>query len=231
VSQSNKIDSSSSGITGLTVTALTTGVTTIAVGTDTSAVQTNIQNFVNNYNNVQGYITTNAASTTDSTGKVTAGTLTGDVDAGNLASNLRSNIFSSVSITGLSAGFSQLANLGITSNGNNNTVTLDSSALSSALSGNLGDIQKLFSDPTNGLGVQLDKFLTNTVGDSGTISNHQAALTTQSQSIDTQIANQEKTIASDSAYWTTEFQNMETAQASLQQQLSALNQQVTNGTL
>ena len=231
VSRSNTIDSSSSGIAGLSVTALTADKTTITVGADTSAIQTNIQNFVNQYNNVQGYITTNTASSTDSTGKVTAGTLTGDVDAGNLASNLRSNIFSSVSITGLSAGFSQLANLGITSNGYNNTVTLDSTALTTALTSNLGDIQKLFSDPTNGLGVQLDKFLTNTVGDSGTITNHQAALTTSSKAIDTQIANQEKTITTDSAFWTKEFQDMETAQAKLQQELTALNQQVTNGTL
>ncbi|HEV2693987.1 MAG TPA: flagellar filament capping protein FliD [Verrucomicrobiae bacterium] len=235
VSQSNTIDSSSSGIAGLSVTALATNSatnpTTITVGSDTSALSTAVQSFVTNYNNVQSYITTNAASTTDSTGAVTAGTLTGDVDAGNLATSLRTSIFSSVSITGLSAGFSQLANLGITSNGQNNTVTLDSSALSNALSSNLGDIQKLFSDPTNGLGVQLDTFLTNTIGDSGTITNHQAALTTQSKSIDTQIANQEKTIATDSAHWTTEFQNMETAQAQLQQELTALNQQVANGTL
>ncbi|MDR3460056.1 MAG: flagellar filament capping protein FliD [Verrucomicrobiae bacterium] len=231
VSQSNTIDSTSSGISGLSVTALTNGATAITVGADTSAVQTDIQNFVNAYNNVQSYITTNAASTTDSTGKVTAGTLTGDVDAGNLASSLRTNIFSSASITGLSAGFSQLANLGITSNGYNNTVTLDSSALSDALTSNLGDIQKLFSDPTHGLGVQLDNFLTNTVGDSGTITNHQAALTKQSQSIDTQITNQEKLIATDSAFWTTEFQNMETAQAKINQELTTLNQQVSNGTL
>jgi len=231
VSQSNTIDSSSSGITGLSVTALTGGTTTITVGNDTTALQTNIQNFVNAYNSVQGYITTNTASSTDSTGKVTAGTLTGDVDAGNLATSLRSNIFSSVSITGLSAGFSQLANLGIKSNGQNNTVALDSSALTKALTGNLGDIQKLFSDPTQGLGVQLDKYLTNTIGDSGTVTNHQTALVAKSKSIDTQIANLEKTIATDSAFWTKSFQNMETAQAKLQQQLSALNQQITKGTL
>ena len=231
VSQSNTIDSSSSGVTGLSVSALTTGDTIITVGQDTTALQSDISNFVNQYNNVQSYITTNTASSTDSTGAVTAGTLTGDIGAGNLATNLRSNIFSSVSITGLSPSFSQLASLGITSNGYNNTVTLDSSALSSALSSNLSDVQKLFADSTNGLAVQLDTFLTNTVGDSGTVTNHQTALVTQSKAIDTQIANQEKQITSDSAYWTKEFQDMETAQASLQQQLSALNQQVSNGTL
>ena len=231
VSQSNTIDSSSSGVTGLSLAALTTGSTTVNVGADTSAIQTNIQNFVNYYNNVQSYIDTNAASSTDSTGKVTAGTLTGDVDAGNLASNLRNNIFSSVSITGLSATFSQLATLGIKSNGYNNTVTLDSTALSNALTSNLSDIKTLFTDSTNGLGAKLDKFLTDTVGDSGTLTAHQTALVTRSKAIDTQIANQEKVIAGDSAFWTKEFQAMEVAQSQLTQELNSLNQQITKGTL
>jgi flagellar hook-associated protein 2 len=231
VSQSNTIDSSSSGIAGLSVNVLTTGATTITVGTDTTALQSNIQNFVNQYNNVQGYLTTNSASSTDATGKVTAGTLTGDVDAANLATGLRTNIFSSVSITGLSASFSQLASLGIVSNGQNNTVALDSSTLSSVLTNNLGDVKKLFADSTNGLAVQLDKFLTNTVGDAGTVTNHQAALTKQSKAIDAQIANQEKIIATDSAFWTKEFQAMETAQAKSNQVLSSLTQQINKGTL
>jgi len=231
VSQSNTIDSSSSGIAGLSVNVLTTGATTITVGTDTTALQSNIQNFVNQYNNVQGYLTTNSASSTDATGKVTAGTLTGDVDAANLATGLRTNIFSSVSITGLSASFSQLASLGIVSNGQNNTVALNSSTLSSVLTNNLGDVKKLFADSTNGLAVQLDKFLTNTVGDAGTVTNHQAALTKQSKAIDAQIANQEKIIATDSAFWTKEFQAMETAQAKSNQVLSSLTQQINKGTL
>ncbi len=233
VSQSNTIDSSSCGITGLSVTALTGGnaATTITVGADTSTVQTNLQNFVNQYNNVQSYIDTNAASITDSTGKVTAGTLTGDLNASNLSSSLRNNVFSSVSITGISPGFNRLANLGITSNGYSNTVTLDSTALSSALGSNLSDIQKLFTDPTNGLGAQMDSFLTATVGDSGTLTDHQTALVAKSKAIDTQIANQEKIITTDSAYWTSEFVAMETAQSQLTQELNSLNQQVTKGTL
>lgn len=231
VSQNNTIDSGSSGITGLSVTALTTGTTTVTVGADTSAIATNLQGFVTAYNNVQSYLTTNTASSTDSTGTVTAGTLTGDVDAGNLATALRSNAFSPVSITGLSATFSQLAGLGITSNGNNNTVTLDSSALSKTLAGHLGDIKNFFTDPTNGLAVKLNTFLNNTIGDSGTLTNHQAALVKQSQAIDTQIANQEKLIATDVAYWTKSFQAMETAQSQSNQVLSSLQQQVSKGTL
>ena len=231
VSQSNTIGSSSSGIAGLSVTALTGGITTVTVGSDTSAVQTAVQDFVSAYNNVQSYITTQSASSTDSTGTVAAGPLTGDLSAADLATTLRTNIFSPVSIPGVSATYSMLANLGITSNGHDNTVTLDSSKLTDALTSHLGDVKKLFTDATNGLGTKLDTFLTNTIGDSGTVTAHQAALTKQSSSIDTQIANLEKSITADSDFWTKEFQAMETAQAKLNQELTTLNQQVTNGTL
>jgi flagellar hook-associated protein 2 len=231
VSQSNTIDDSSSGVAGLSVSALKTGLTTVTVSGDTSAIATNLQNFVTHFNEVQSYITTHAATTTDANGKVAAGTLTGDVDAGNLATSLRSSIFSPVSISGLSATFSQLANLGITSNGHDNTVTLDSSKLNDALTGHLSDVNKLFTDTTNGLGAKLDSFLTNTIGDSGTLTAHQTAITKRSTSIDTQIANLEKQITADSNFWTKEFQAMETAQAQLTQQLNSLNQQITKGTL
>ena len=232
VSQSNTIDSSSSGISGLSVTALTAGATTISVGSDTSAIKTNLQTFITAYNNVQSYLTANTATSTDANGKLVAGTLTGDVDAGNLATSLRSATLSPVSITGLSATLSQLAGLGIKSNGQDNTITLsDSAALDSALAGNLSNVKNLFADSTRGLAVQLDKFLTNAVGDSGTLTAHQTALTKRSTDIDKQIANLEKSITADAAFWTKEFQAMETAQAKSNQVLSSLTQQINKGTL
>ena len=230
-SQSNTINGDSSTINGLSLTALKTGDVSVTVGSDTSAVTSALQSFVNDYNNVQSYITTQSASSTDSTGKVTAGLLTGDMDAADIASSLRSTGFSPVSISGLSTTFSQLANLGITSNGQDNTIKLDTTALGTALANNPTQVKSFFSDATNGWATKLDTYLTNTVGDSGSIASHQAALTTQSKAIDTQIANLEKQITADSATWTTAFQNMETAMSQTNQELTYLNQSVTNGTL
>jgi flagellar hook-associated protein 2 len=231
ISQSNTIDQSSSGITGLSVTALTTGATTVTIGADTSAVSTQINNLVTQYNNVESYIDTNAATSTDASGTVNPGTLTGDMTAADLSTSLRSSLFSPVSVTGLSSTLSQFASLGITSNGYNNSISLDSTALSKVLTNNLSDVQKFFSDSTNGLAGQLDTYLNNTIGDNGSIPQHQAALTKQSNSINTQISNLEKQITSDSNYWTTEFQNMETAQSKMNQELTSLQQQINNGTL
>jgi flagellar hook-associated protein 2 len=231
-SRSNTITSESSTITGLSVTALAADSVTVNVGSDTSAIKSALTSFISDYNNVQSYITTQSASSTDSAGNVTAGLLTGDLDAGSLASTLRSLSFSPVGVSGLSGTASLLANLGIQGNGQDNTITLnDSTALDSALSSHLNDIKSFFSDSAGGMAVKLDKFLTNTVGDSGTLTAHQTSLTQQSTSIDTQIANQEKIITTDSAFWTSEFQAMELAQSQINQELATLTQQISNGTL
>ena len=81
VSQTNTITQDSSSISGVSVTALATGSVTVTVGSDTTAVKTAIQNFIKDYNTVQSYIGTQTASSTDSTGNVTAGILSGDPDA------------------------------------------------------------------------------------------------------------------------------------------------------
>jgi flagellar capping protein FliD len=73
--------------------------------------------------------------------------------------------------------------------------------------------------------------LNDTIGDNGTLTNHQTALTAQSNAITTQIQNLEKQITNDTNYWTTEFQNMETASAKSNQVLSSLQQQISKGTL
>jgi flagellar hook-associated protein 2 len=232
VSQSNTITQTSSNITGLSVNVLDKGIFSVSVSSDTSKVQTALQNFISAYNNVQSFITTQTASSTDSTGKVTAGILSADPSANGISTSLRSLSFSLVSVQSLPTSLNQLADLGIQTNGQDNTIKLaDPTALTNALSTNLAHVQSLFADSTNGLAVQLDSFLTNTVGDNGTLTQHQASLTTQSRSIDAQVTGLEKTITSDSARWTSEFQAMETAQAKINQEMSYLTQQINNGTL
>ncbi|HWD93891.1 MAG TPA: flagellar filament capping protein FliD [Verrucomicrobiae bacterium] len=227
VSQSNVITSTSSGITGLTVTALKAGNVTVSNSSDTSTISTAIQQFVTDYNAVQTAISAQQIVSTDSTGKVTPGTLTGDLTASNIASQLRESVFSPVS--GLSGVVNMLASLGIQTNGQDNTLKVtDPAALTDALTNNLADVRSFFSDPTSGWATQVNNYLNNTIGDNGTIPNHLASLTTQTNNITTQIANLEKKISSDSDHWTSEFQAMEQAQAQVNQEISFLNQQVSS---
>ena len=227
VSQSNTITQASSGIQGLSVTALAFGATTVTVSSDTSKINSAIQQFITDYNAAQTSISAQQIVTTGSDGKVTAGTLTGDLTASNIASNLRASVFSSM--PGLSGAIKMLSNLGIQTNGQDNTLKLtDATALNNALANNLGDVKSFFSDATSGWATQVNNFLNSAIGDNGSVANHQASLTTQSDNITTQIANLEKKIATDSAHWTTEFQAMELAQSKVNQELTYLSQQVAS---
>jgi flagellar hook-associated protein 2 len=229
VSQSNTIGAVSSGVTGLSVTALKPGTVAVTVGSDTTKISTAIQKFVTDYNTVQTAISAQQIVTTGSDGKTSAGTLTGDLTASNIASQLRSSVFSAVS--GLSGTITMLSNLGIQTNGQDNTLKVaDSTALSNALANNLSAVKSFFTDPTNGWTAKINTFLNNTIGDNGTIPNHQASLTLQTNNLSTQMANLEKKIASDSAHWTSEFQAMEQAQSKINQQLTYLTQQLKSTT-
>jgi mono/diheme cytochrome c family protein len=78
-SQSNSVTSSTSGITGLSVTALKEGGSTaLAISSDRSKITTAITSFVDEYNKAQSLIDSQTASSTDAKGKVTAGILAGE---------------------------------------------------------------------------------------------------------------------------------------------------------
>jgi len=230
VSQSNTITSASSGITGLSVTALATGSTTVTTSEDTSTITSAIQQFITDYNAVQSYINSQQVVTTASNGTVTPGPLTGDQTANDIATNLRSLSFSAAS--GLTSSINNLGDLGIETNGQDNTLSLsDTSTLDETLANNLSAVQSFFSDATNGMATQLSKYISGITGPNGELTNHQADLTTQYNNLSTQISNLESKISSDEAQWTSEFQAMESAQSQVNQELTYLSEQITNGNL
>jgi flagellar hook-associated protein 2 len=124
-----------------------------------------------------------------------------------------------------------LSDLGIQTNGQNNTLSVDTSTLNSVVAANLNSVQALFSNPTNGLGTQLNNFINGAIGTNGTVTDHQTSLTQQTSDLNTQISNLETKITSDTATWTSEFEAMETAESQSNQELTYLSEQITNGGL
>lgn len=225
VSQSNTITESSSGLAGLSVTALKEGQVTVTVSTDSDKIKGAVKDFIDAFNKAQTLIENQTASSTDSKGVVTAGVLAGDPDASDIATRLRSGAFAPVA--GLTGVLAHLADLGIQTSGDNNNLTLDDETkLSDAISKNLSSVKELFSHTTNGIGTRLASYLEKTIGEDGTLISHQDSLTKQSGDIDTQIADIEKRIKEESDRLTMQFINMETAQANLNQQLAFLQQQI-----
>jgi flagellar hook-associated protein 2 len=221
--QTNTITEDSSGITGLTVDALSQKSVTVTVGSDTSKAKTAIQDFITEYNKIQSLIDTNTASSTDSNGKVTAGTLTGESDAEEIANKLRSITYGKVD--GFSDVMNQLADLGIETNGNDNSIAVtDGDSLDAALTNNMEAVKKFFTDSTNGIAVSLNKYLDSTIGDDGTLATKDTGLSKQISDIDTQIADMERFIQSDQERMIASFVNMESVQAQINQQLQFLAQ-------
>lgn len=223
VSQTNTITETSSGITGLSVAVLTTGASNITVGSDTAVIKTAITDFIAEYNKVQSIIDAQTASTTDSKGKVTAGILANEGDADDIGTRLRRAVTGE--IPGLAKALNQLEDLGILSNGADNSIKLNSETkLDKALAENLTTVRNIFADSTNGLAKKLDTYLEAIIGDGGSLVTRQSNNTKQSAAIDVQIADLERIVLSNRDRMLQSFIAMETAQANANQQLSFLNQ-------
>jgi flagellar hook-associated protein 2 len=129
------------------------GSTTVGTSNDTTKIKTAITDFVAEYNKAQSLIDSQTASSTDAKGKVTAGILAGESVADEIARKLRGMVNSVVSI--LSGSVKSLSDLGIDSNGDNNSIAItDQNKFDSALSENLTSVKQLFSDASNGLAGQ-----------------------------------------------------------------------------
>ncbi|MFA6544196.1 MAG: flagellar filament capping protein FliD [Limisphaerales bacterium] len=230
VSQSNTITSDSSGLAGLTVNALKEGATaTVSVGTDTAKVKAAIQDFLTEYNKVQSVIDSSTASSTDAQGKVTAGILANDPEASDIASRLRSGAYGQT--TGINPTLKSLADLGITSNGDNNNLAVgDETALDSALQSQLGQVQALFTDTSLGLATRMDAYLEKTIGDNGTLLDKQTNLGAQVTDIDKQVVDSERLVLANRQRLIDSFVAMETAQAKTKQQLEFLQQRFGSST-
>lgn len=220
-SHSNLVGSSTTGLPGLSLTALKEGTATVTVATDTTRIRNAITGLVDQYNRVQSMIDAQTASTTNANGKVSAGTLTADSYVNGLARSLRSKVFDAIS--GLTGSLSRTSDLGYDSNGTDNNLTLsDAAKLDAAISNNLSSVQDLFTNSTKGLATNLSSFLEATAGEEGTITTKQSDLSRQLSGLDTQIADQEKLVLSHRTQLVNSFVAMETAQANVNQQLAYL---------
>lgn len=222
-SQSNTITESSSGIAGLSISVAKAGSTKVSVETDTAKVRSALEDFLTEFNKVQSMIDSQTEITTSSSNKVSAGLLSSESDVSKIATTLRSYAYSPTSA--LSTALKSLDDIGIKSNGNDNSLKIDDSdKLDAALNDQLGAIKNLFSDETNGLAAKLSTFLDQTVGEEGTLVQRQDRLTKEAADIDVQIADLEKLVQANQERLTASFLAMEQASARNNQQLQFLQQ-------
>jgi len=223
-SHSNTIGASSSGLTGISVTALVEGSSTaITVTTNRDAIRKAITDFVDEYNAVQEKIAKETKITSDGKGQVTSGTLASESDAEGIASSLRQLAYGTVQ--GLSGAISHLDALGFKSNSEDDSLELsDPAALDAALADRLDEVQDLWLDEDNGIANRLANYLEQTVGEDGKLQSKTELLEKQSAGINVQIEELERVVQANRERLTASFIAMETAQQNIKQQLSYLTQ-------
>lgn len=137
-SATNNVGSLIDGV-DLSLKSVTSSAQTINITTDTSAIETKIQAFVDSYNSYQ----TTLASLMDH--EDSSGALAGDATARRVQTSLRSITTGLNSISG--NAFSNLSELGITSE-RSGTLVVDSSKLQAALSSSIDDVKEFFAGVT-----------------------------------------------------------------------------------
>jgi len=137
------VTSSSTGIggaiTGVTISAIKVGASTLTVAKDTSSLTSSVNGFVKAYNDLNSQITTLGGYNAETKA---GGPLLGDSTLRNLQATIRRQM--TTSITGLQGtNLTNLSQIGVTFQ-KDGTLALDSSKLGKAIENNYNDIAGLF---------------------------------------------------------------------------------------
>jgi flagellar hook-associated protein 2 len=205
---------------------------TIAVGPDTTAITNSIDNFVTEYNTVIGDI--NAQFTVNQTTNK-EGPLGSDTNLRLLQSSLEADLnYATSDSLSVSSGFTNLAALGISEN-NDGTLSVDSTALATALTSNQAAVQNFFTNSSStGFADNLNTDLTNLTDPANGILNQDLA-SNQSQQNDltTEITNFQTQMAAQKVQLDQEFDNVNTSLEEyplMLQEVTAVLESLTAGT-
>jgi flagellar hook-associated protein 2 len=166
-------------IPGLTINLLGTGNSTITVAQDSSALSSKISAFVTAFNTLDKSL--KDISSYDATAKKGAA-LYGDSAINSLRREIRSIITSTLGVNATTS-YNRLSQVGVSFK-SDGTLSLDSTALNTAISANFNKVAKLFSGTgvsTDSLGLhgfayQLNTVLTTATGIDGLITNRKSSL-------------------------------------------------------
>ncbi len=151
-SDSNVLDEAIPGLTLDLVSAEEGTTTTISVSLDEAAIKSQIEMFVQGYNDVAAFINSQA-TTEDSNG----GILGGEATINSVKRRLQSFLTTSVNTSG---NLSTLSQLGLKTQ-KDGTLELDDSVLTDAIQNDLDSVEKLLvgEDETEGIAVQFQNYL------------------------------------------------------------------------
>ncbi|MES2489342.1 MAG: flagellar filament capping protein FliD [Pseudomonadota bacterium] len=194
---------------------------TLTIAPNTSAAAGAVQDFVTAYNSALSTIA--GLTKFDPTGQ-SSGALLGDSTAQHLMTQLRSIVGGAASETG--SAFQLLSQIGISSS-KDGTLTLDTTALNSALSTDIGSVQKMFSG-SGGFGVQLSSLLTSTLTVGGSIDSKMQGLQTDLKDIAKQKTALDTRMSAEETRLLAQYSALDTLVATLKSTQDYLTQQLDN---
>ena len=220
-SDSNTVTNAISGVTINLVKANPGATNTLTITPNAQAAAGAVQDFVTAYNSALSTIASLTAF--DPTGQ-SSGALLGDSTAQNLMTQLRSIVGGAVSGTGSS--FALLSQIGISSS-KDGTLTLDTTALNSALSTDIGSVQKMFS-ATGGFGTQLTSLLNDTLTVGGSIDSKTQSLQADLKDIGKQKTSLDTRMSAEQTRLLAQYSALDTLVATLKSTQDYLTQQLAN---
>jgi len=215
----------SDALTGVTLTLLGTTATgtpaTLTVANDTATIQSNIQNFVAAYNTLESTLS-GLGSYDATTG--TAGALQGNPLLTQTQNQVKSALYSLVG----SSNYNSLASVGITTN-SDGTLSLNSTTLATALSGNFTAVSQLFSSSSSsGIAAQLNSQISADLATGGSVDTTSKTLATQENALTQQSSALNTQMAALTASLTEQYATLNTLLSSLQTTSSYLSQAFAN---
>jgi flagellar hook-associated protein 2 len=208
----------------LTIQNVSYNPVTVTVASDTTNLATQIQSFVNSYNTFRKTLNTYTAYDASTN---TAAALTGNYSAlqtGNRLSNLISGSFTA------NKTIQSLAQLGITLNSEDGSLSLNQQTLDSVLGANLADVKEMFTAADTGVSAQFSNVIQGLAGDNNPFNENNALLELQNAALQTSYDNNQKRIdnwtnrlAAERSRLTAQFANLELTLAKMQTNFQALN--------
>lgn len=221
-SSTNSVTGAIDGVTLNLVKADAGQSYSLNVASDQAAVTSNVQAFVNAYNNLHAKIA--SLSSYDATTKV-AGPMLGDPVLQGIDAQMRR--LSLNEVTGLSSTtYTSLASLGITSD-TTGKLSIDSTKLQSALKSQPTAVAQLFAS-ANGVAARLDTALTSALGTGGAIAARDTSLQADQKVLAQQTTDLQKRLDVVQQRYMAQFTALDTALAKMKQTSTYLTQQLTS---
>lgn len=226
IAMSSTLNTVAAAVSGVNIKLIGKGVSTINVGTDTTALKTKVTGFVDAYNALMTQMKTLTKVSVSDAGATSGGGLTGDATVRHMMTAIRNELVSSADGSGIT-----LASIGVATDGNTGLLAMNDSKWNAAAAdtSTVTAIQKLFSG-SKGMLSRMTNATASYAGSSGILAQRTTNLNTtignlaeQQTKLNTRIATLQSTLSAKYSAMDTLVAQLNATSKSVLTTLNALN--------